>query len=74
MAGPFFKSGGRLLGRFLRACGHGDQINLHRCQGAAVFVQPHTGELAGNAKALQIGIGAQVDISAEHAGTDEGYL
>ena len=39
-----------------------------------MLVQAEAGELAGDAEALEIGVGAQVNIAAEHAGPDQGDL
>ncbi len=54
-----------------RARGDGDQFEFHRREFARPFVEADARELAGDAEALQIGVSAQVNIAAEHAGAGE---
>lgn len=71
MPGEAFEEGGRFLRRGLRTRRHGHEVKFHRREVAGVFVQPDAGQLPGDAEALEVRVGTQVDISAEHAGTDE---
>jgi hypothetical protein len=72
MAGPFRKRGGGFFGGLLRARGDGDEVELHGGEIAAELVEADARELAGDAEALEVGVRAEVDIAAEHAGADEG--
>ena len=74
VSGPFRELPPRASRRSLRARGHGDQLELHAASVARPVVEPDARELAGDAEALQVGVGAQVDVAAEHAGADEGDL
>ena len=74
MSSAVLEGCGGLPGRFFTACGHGDEIKLHRSEFPGEFIQPDTRELPGDAEALQIRVSTRVNISAEHAGADEGDL
>ena len=74
VAGPFLECCGGLLGGLLRARGDGDEVELHRREVARELVEPDARELAGDAEALEVGVGAQVDVAAKHAGADESDL
>jgi hypothetical protein len=72
VAGEILEGCGGLPGRFLTACGHGDEIKLHPGEFTRVFVQSDARELSGDAEALQVRVSTRVNISAEHAGADKG--
>src|SRR5207249_3374424 len=72
MAGPILERGGGFPGGLLRARGDGDEVELHRRGVAVELVEADARELAGDAEALEVGVGAEVNVAAEHAGADEG--
>ena len=74
VAGPLLEMGLRAAGGGLGACGNGDEIELHRGEVACPFIKAHAGELPADSKALKIGVSAEMDIAAKHAGADEGNL
>ena len=60
------------FGRRLRAGRHGHQFKLYGREIAGPMVEAHPPELPGDAEALQVGVGTEVNIAAEHAGSREG--
>ena len=38
------------------------------------MIEAEAGEVGGEAGALHIGVGAKMDVAAEHAGADESYF
>ena len=74
VAGPFLEMGLGAAGGGFGARGDGDQVELHRGEIARPFIEADAGELPGDAEALEIGVGAEMDVAAKHAGADEGDL
>ena len=62
---------GHSLGGFLRTRGDGDQLKFHVREITGMGIESQTRELASDAEALKVGVGAEVDVAAEHASADE---
>ena len=74
MSGEGFEMSGTFLGRSSRTGGDGDEVEFDRGQIAGMLVQADSSQLPTDAEALQVGVSAEVDIPAEHSGTDESDL
>src|SRR5579862_8268599 len=72
MAGPLLEGVASALGRGFGAGRDGRQLEGDRREIARPAIQADAAQLRREAGELQIRVGAQMDIRAEHAGADQG--